>query len=229
MNPVKVQSIDSLRVLRAALCKFVDAVNLVLSESEGELQRALNWLQTEADSHWQGQIRSRQTGVVKAKEALRAKKLYAPTGARPSVVDEEKAVRLAIARLQEAEGKLVAVHRYEVVLQKELMQYKGQAQRLANMVAIDLPIAIGRLDALLRDLEAYVGVKPAEAKEMVGVQGSGFSEEAALAADGLPSMARKDGQSGEESEKERGREGEKAKEATNDETIRNPKSEIQTG
>jgi len=197
MDAVKVQSVDSLRVLRAALCKFADAAKAVLSEVDGELQRAVNWLQTEADSHWQGQIRSRQAGVVKAKDALRAKKLFHADGFRPSVVDEEKAVRLAIARLQEAEAKLVAVHKYAVVLQKEVMQYKGQVQRFTNMVMIDIPIAVGKLDALLRNLETYLGLKAdeVEAEEGLRVQGSGFSE--GTTEEGRGSMVRPEAGGGE--------------------------------
>lgn len=161
MSAVKVQSIESLKLLRAALCKFADAARCVLSDADGELQRALNWLETEAVSRWQMEIRKRQEAVTKARDALRAKKLFRADGSKASVVDEEKALRLALARLEEAERKLVVVKRYKTILHKEVMQYRGQVQRFGNAVSIDIPIAVGRIEALVRHLEQYVRVKAA--------------------------------------------------------------------
>jgi len=230
---VKVQSIESLKLLRAALVRFGETAQTVLSDADGELQRVLNWIETEAVSRWQTEIHKRQDVLTKAKDALRAKKLFHADGFKPSVVDEEKAVRLATLRLEEAERKLDAVRRYAIVLHKEVMQYRGQVQRFGNTVAIDVPIAVGRLEALVRHLEAYMGVKPAEtAAEMAGAGRPGFGGEAV--AEDWGSMARP---TEGVTEKERKREGEEeghggtggqgGKETSGDgDSIRDPQSEI---
>ena len=204
MNGIKVQSVESLKLLRAALVRFRELAQTVLSDADGELQRMLNWMETEAVSHWQGEIRKRQEALARAKDALRAKKLFHPDGFKPSVVDEEKAVRLALYRLEEAQRKLAAVRRYAVILSKEVQQYHGQVQRFGNTVTIDVPIAVGRLEALVRHLERYMAVKPAEAAaEGVAVQDSGYS--GADVDEGLGSMARPEGSE----DKETGGQGDK--------------------
>ncbi|GMV95729.1 MAG: hypothetical protein AMXMBFR83_01000 [Phycisphaerae bacterium] len=162
MSTVKVQSVDSLLTLRAALWKFLEVAQSVLSDADGELQRTHTWLETEADSHWRSEIRRRQELLAQAKAALRAKKMFKSDLSQRSVVDEEKAVRLAQARLEEAQRTLEAVHRWRIVLQKEIDQYKSQVQRFAGAVALDIPMAVSRLDALVRRVQEYLALKPGE-------------------------------------------------------------------
>lgn len=200
MNSAHVQSVDELRSFRAALWKFVEMAQCVLSDAEGELQRTLNWLETEADGYWQGQIRKRQESVARAKEAVRAKKMFRHAdGSRPSAIEEEKALRLAIQRLEEAEMKLKNVHRYGTLLSKEVMQYKGQVQRFANSVAIDIPMAVSTLDSLLRSLQDYLSIQTAEGE----LTGATAGAETGGTGGDLPSMARKATQERDEREPER--------------------------
>ena len=112
-NPVHVESIEALKMFRRAIIKFMEAAGVALGDAESEMQRRLNWLENEQDSYWQGQIRKRQEDVSKARDAVRQKKLFKDCAGRtPSADQEEKALRLAIARLEEAERKLAAVRRF---------------------------------------------------------------------------------------------------------------------
>lgn len=188
MNGVKVGSIDSITTFRAALWKFLETAQKVMSDADAELQRTVNWLETEADSHWRSEIRRRQDAVTRAKAALRSKKMFKSDLSQRSVVDEEKALRIAEARLEEAQRTLEAVRRYRIMLQKEVDQYKGQVQRFAGAVTIDIPMAVTKIDALLGHLRDYLAIKPAEAS-------GGAAVEASVATEGgtgepLNSMAR---------------------------------------
>src|SRR3712207_6247238 len=108
----RVDSIDALRRFRAAMIKFCDAANVALGDAEADMSRMQNWLENEQASHWQSQVRKRTEIVSKAKDAVRQKKIFKDaTGRQQSALDEEKALKIAQARLEEAERKLKAVQR----------------------------------------------------------------------------------------------------------------------
>ncbi len=160
----RVESIDALKHFRVALFKFAEAANVAMSDAESEMHHVQNWLDNEQLIHWQSQIRKRTDIVGRAKEAVRMKKLFKDSSGRtPSAVEEEKALRIAQARLEEAEQKLLAVKKYTRVLQRETQSYKGSVQRFATTVQSDLPVAAATLDGLIGSLEAYVALTPADA------------------------------------------------------------------
>src|SRR5213078_4729170 len=139
---------------------------------------------------WQGQIRKRTEDVAKAKDAVRQKELFKDfAGRTPSADQEKKALRIAIARLEEAERKLAAVRRYAKKLPREIEVYKGTVQRFATTVQTDLPTAAGKLDAMIRKLEEYAALGPAAAGSV-----EGSSEEGATVESGTASMARGEGE-----------------------------------
>jgi hypothetical protein len=157
----RVESIDALKGLKTALWKFAEAADVALGDAEAELQRVLAWLEVEQTTYWQGQIRKRHEATEKAKEALRMKRLYKDSAGKPqSAAEEEKQLRLAQQRLEEAEQKNALVRRSIPKLQKEIQAYKGGVQQLATTVQMELPAAAGRLEGMIAKLEEYVGLAP---------------------------------------------------------------------
>lgn len=170
----RVDSVDALQTFRTALVKFAEQVSTSLSDAESEMQRVLVWLETEANTYWSSQIRKRHEIVERCKDAVRQKKLYkSPTGSTQSAVEEEKALRVAMRRLEEAEEKLKNVKRYAPRLQKEIAIYKGGVQRLATTVSADIPVAVSRLNKMIAALVAY---------QNLTISGAGVIEEAGAAA-----------------------------------------------
>jgi hypothetical protein len=155
----RIDSVDSLRQFRTVLVKFAEHAQVALGDAEGEMQRVLVWLETEASTYWSGQIRKRHDWVEKCKEAVRQKKLFkSPTGSTQSAVEEEKALRAAMKKEEEAVEKLKNVRRYVPRLQKEISIYKGGVQRLTTTVSADIPLAISRLDKMVQALDAYAAL-----------------------------------------------------------------------
>jgi hypothetical protein len=155
----RIDNVDALREFRTRLIKFAEVAQVALADAEGEMQRVLVWLETEANTYWSGQIRKRHEAVEKAKDAVRQKKLFkSPTGSTQSAVEEEKMLRMAQKKLEEAEEKLKNVRRYTPRLQKEISIYKGGVQRLSTTVSSDIPTAIGRLDRMVAAVEAYAAL-----------------------------------------------------------------------
>jgi hypothetical protein len=188
MNAARVQSIDAIKSFRLSLAKFADIAGRILNNADAEMQRMLNWLETEQQSYWRDQVQKRTRTVAQAKDALMQKKLYKTIdGGHPSAVEEEKAFRLAVQRLEEADRKLVNVRRHAQRLQKEILVYRGQVQRFASTIQLDVPMAMTHLESLVEALEAYVATEvPQPAAETSGVGvARGFAAD-----DQLPSMAR---------------------------------------
>lgn len=151
-----VGSVESLRLFKAALVKFAEAANVALGDAESDLTRTQTWLEGEQLTHWVTQVRKRTEAVVKAKEAVRYKKLFKnAVGGKDSVVDEEKALAKAMRALQEAEQKLAATKQWGRRVQKEVQNYKGATQRLATTVQGGIPVAIAKLERMASILDAY--------------------------------------------------------------------------
>ncbi|HOW72760.1 MAG TPA: hypothetical protein PKY77_19340 [Phycisphaerae bacterium] len=173
MSSARVQSIDALKDFRVMLCKFSETAKSVLGDVESELGKVLNWLETEQPAYWQGQIRHRTESVAKAKQAVLIKKLTRNVdGGQGSAIEEEKALKVALARLEEANLKLGFVQRYCRELQKEILLYKGQVQRFSTMIGTEIPRALNRLDWLAATLDAYLAVAPAAGGTEIDLTGS---------------------------------------------------------
>ena len=184
MSQARVDSLEVLREFKVALWKFQEAAIASLSDADAEMQRVTMWVENEQTTHWQGQIRKRQDAVERAKEAVRMKKIFKDaTGRQQSAVEEEKALRLAMQRLAEAQQKLAATKRWTRALQKEIELYRGGVQRFATTVHGDIPTAVAHLESLAAKLDAYVSLQAAGA-------GEGALQEAAASTVPEPSMAR---------------------------------------
>jgi len=160
MDSAKISSIDALRRFRAALIKFAESAGSALTDADADVRSTLIWLERDQLSWWQSQIRKRHDALERAKEALRHKQLFkASHGGRESVVDEQKAVEKAKLALAEAEQKLVNVRRSIQRLNKQMMEYQGQVQRLSSTVQTDVPRAVADLDRMVLLLDQYVSLR----------------------------------------------------------------------
>jgi len=158
-TPAKVGSIDALRQFRAAMVKIAEAADAAIGDAESEIQRIINWVETDQATYWAGQHRKRQEALVKAKEALRHKQIFKDvTGGRQATVEEEKAVAIAIRRLEESDHKIAAIKRWSRQLEKEFHLYKGSVQRLQTSISSGIPVALGKLDRMVIALDQYVSL-----------------------------------------------------------------------
>ncbi len=156
--------LDTLKHFRRALQAFCESVSSALGDGESEIRRVQLWLEGEQSHYWQNEIRKREKVAERCKEALRMKSIFKDaTGARQSVVDEEKALKRAQQQMAIALEKVAAVKKYLSRLQKEALLYKGQVQRLSTSVQNDLPTAVHKISAMLVTLEQYAAMAPVDA------------------------------------------------------------------
>ena len=161
MAEARVENIDSIKAFKQALWRFAEIANSALGDAESDAAGTLRWLETEQRVYWQNAVRKSQELVSRCAEAVRHKKLFKDaTGRMQSAVDEEKALAKARQMLEHAEERLENVRRYTPKVQRELLLYKGQVQRLSTFVAADIPAAVAKLDKMVATLEAYVNYAP---------------------------------------------------------------------
>lgn len=153
-----ISSVDALRDLHLALCKFADEARTALAEGESEIQRTQNWLLGDARTYWRGQIRKRHEALIQAKAALRSKRIFA-TSMHTRAMEEEQlqAVRRAERRYEEAEKKLQNVERWTRQLDKDIFQYRGSVSHgMGQFVDIDLRRQIIGLRKMIAALDKYI-------------------------------------------------------------------------
>jgi hypothetical protein len=165
----RVEDLEVLKRFRLALIKFQEAANVALTDAESDLVRTQLWLDVEQTPHWNLQVRKATELLSRAEDQLRQKRVFKDaTGGRQSTVDEEKAVKLARARLEAAQQKVLKVAQWKRRMEKVGHDYKGSVQRFASTVQSQVPATIAALEVMVRQLEAYVGLRPVEAASTAG-------------------------------------------------------------
>lgn len=179
----KVDSVDTLKQFRAALCSFAEIASGSLDEAAFDIQRTLIWLKQEQSAYWKAELRARSERYAEARRALKRRELLdkPSMGGNYSFVDEKKALALAERRLEEAQRKLESVRHWVGRLEKESFDYKGTVQGLVSAVEVEIPNARARLDGMIDALEAYGSLAPPGGEE--SMSGSGDLQSAARAGD----------------------------------------------
>src|SRR5690606_14910727 len=72
-----------------------------------------------------------------------------------SVVEEQKNLNKAKARLAHAQRKYENVRRWAPVWEREALLYKTATAGLSEKLARDVPVAVARLERMLASLEEY--------------------------------------------------------------------------
>jgi hypothetical protein len=162
-DQVKVEDFEAFRTFRAALLKFAQAADLALANADSQVARAQQWLESEQTTYWQSQFRKRSEMAVKAREAVRQKKIYKDSSGRtPGAVEEEKFLAKCAAAVAEAEQKIQAVKRWLPKLEKARDAYRGGVAGINRDVGGEIPKAVALLDRLSQSLEEYSQIEVPE-------------------------------------------------------------------
>lgn len=157
MSSARLQSLDTLKDVKAAVLEFAEAVQRVLTGVDADVGRVGQWLNQDRPAYWKARVRRCEDEVTKAQADIMRKKLIAaPEPA--SVVEEQKALDAAKRRLAHAQRKLDNVRKWAPVWDREAMLYKTACRGLTEAVHRDMPAAAARLDHLMARLEEYLKV-----------------------------------------------------------------------
>jgi hypothetical protein len=154
---IKVADVETIERFRASLLVASETFGLALEEAEGEIERTLAWVESEQPDFWRKRIRKVQDEVVMCKSALfRKQEIKATADARPSVVDEKKALDRAMKRLEYAEHKLRNTKRWSTELPRQSVIFKGALSGMHTVLDRDVPRVNAMLKRMTEHLEAYL-------------------------------------------------------------------------
>jgi chromosome segregation ATPase len=156
----RVNSLDALKALHAALARYGPEALEALGAAEMEIRRVFDYLHNQL-KHWQRQAERCHEDVNRARADL-AHARALRQGERSGYVEQEIALRKAQNRLREAEEKIVVVKRWLVHLPQAVNEYEGPARRLAGMLDSTLKQGLAILNNKIDILEAYMAVHTAE-------------------------------------------------------------------
>src|SRR5690242_17194733 len=148
-----VGSLAAVRDFRAAMVTFLEEAREALGAQEIELRRSLQWLLEAEPARWQHEVRRSQDLVTEAKiELERCRHSKLPGGETPSCMEERKMLERARQRLDYAEQKVEAVHKWGRAIELEAHEYQARASQLSDLVDADFAAALSLLDRALSSL-----------------------------------------------------------------------------
>ena len=152
----EVKSLDTLAFVKAALAAYAHETGGALDEIELEGRKAVDYITVDRAAYWKAEVRRCGDLVNEAIKDLEHCRTFKKVGDnRPSCVEEKKALEKARAKLANAERRAEAVRRWTPVV---LQQFRDTCVRLVHfreVIDVDCPRAIARIEKMLRSLEAY--------------------------------------------------------------------------
>ena len=151
-----IKSIDTLSLVKLALISYAHASSQALADIEIEGPRGIDWITVDRAAYWKAEMRRAADGVNQAIKDLEHCRAYKKVGDNaPSCAEEKKNLEKARKRLQKTEEKLELVKRWTPVV---LQQYRETCVRLVRfreVIDVDCPRAIARIEQMLTALENY--------------------------------------------------------------------------
>jgi hypothetical protein len=174
-DQARVADVATIERFRAALVTAAEAMSLALEDAEGEVDRTVDWLERDRMDTWKKRIRKGQDEVVACKSALfRKQEIKATADARPSVVDERKALERAQRRLEFAEERLRASKKWAIELPRQAIVFKGALAPMQTTLDRDVPQLAAMMRRMSEHLEDYLrgGPESERVLAMLGDLGS---------------------------------------------------------
>jgi len=152
----EVKSIDTLAFVKAALAAFGHETGQSLAEVEMQAQRVVDWICIDQAAYWKAEVRKASDGVNQAMKDLQHCRTYKKVGDnQPACAEEKKALEKARKRLERAERKAAAVRHWTPVVRQQLQETGVRMTRFREVIDVDCPKAVARLERMLRSLDHY--------------------------------------------------------------------------
>jgi hypothetical protein len=172
-DKAQISSVEAIEAFRARLIVFLGQARPVLEEVSGEMSRVRLWLQNDQRTFWEQELRRRERKLEEAKQELFSARMSTiPTGTAALL---QMTVQRTQRAIQEAEGKLKTLRRWEHELDNRAAPLMKQLDQLRGFLASDMAKAVAYLDRALTTLDAYrsltPGPAPAPASEPAAPEG----------------------------------------------------------
>jgi hypothetical protein len=148
-------SLESLEAFRAHLIVFLSQARPALEEVSADVLRAHLWLENDQRLHWENEVKRRAKGLEQAQQSLFSARLGL---LRQETSAEQLAVHRAKRALEEADGKLKIVKRWDREFDGQVQPLLKQMEKLHSVLANDMVKAVAYLTEVIKSLAAYAEV-----------------------------------------------------------------------
>lgn len=151
-----IKSIDTLSLVKLAMISYAHESSQALADIEIEGQRGIDWITVDRAAFWKAEMRCAADGVNQAIKDLEHCRTYKKVGDNtPACAEEKKNLEKARKRLQRAEEKLELVRRWTPVVLQQFRETCVRLVRFREIIDVDCPRAIARIEQMLTALENY--------------------------------------------------------------------------
>lgn len=163
MRRANISSPDVLKTFRNHLFKYEEVCRSAVAAMKNDSHRVAHWLRHTQLDHWKVELRKREDALIRAREALSLARHGTPGLQKSSYVDEQRAVRRAEERRDEAQKKIELCKRWAAVLEQQCENLMGPVNALGNSMDTELPKARERLENMIMRLDEYARGETGEA------------------------------------------------------------------
>ena len=153
----QVRSVEAIARFRAALIQFRERVQGSLEGLDGQMRRAIDWIEHNQPSYWKQAVRAAEDAVHHARIDLERCLAFPPiSGEHPSCREEKATLADARARLDYCRGQRERVKNWQRTIDHEVFEYQGRLSSLRSLLESDLVMAEGDLARIIRRLDEYM-------------------------------------------------------------------------
>jgi hypothetical protein len=155
-NTARINSPDVIKEFRSNFIKYLDRCRQSVSGVKADCDRAAQWVKHDQAMHWKMELRKAEELVRQTKSAYLLARHGSDYLRKPSYQEEEKALKRAERRKEEAQHKLEAIKRWSMLLEQQTDKLMGPIDNLSGMIDAAGPKALSRLEIMIRSLEDYL-------------------------------------------------------------------------
>lgn len=156
-----VRSIAVIRDLNLAVSQLTNRLTEISFDLRGEAQRAIQWVSSEAPQYWRYEQKLASQRLKETEDTLASMKATVGGRDKPVATELEQRVAKIRHRLQLCEEKLQLCKRWHTELLRAADPLLAAASAVQQQAETELPTAANQLDRLIRALEQYAEVVPA--------------------------------------------------------------------
>lgn len=159
IGTARVQAIDALQAVAAALRVFQEEASAAIDELQLEVNRALDWITNVVPEYWRMAERKAYDDIADARNQLdHARTFKKVAGHEPSCFEEKKLLQRAQQRLQLVHEKLGGMRQWIHTVERSALELHGKSHQLSGWLEVDLPRGLAALGQMTTSLEAYVAL-----------------------------------------------------------------------
>jgi hypothetical protein len=149
-----VTSVDAIDSFRASLIVYISKARATLEEVSSDVGRTRTWVQYHQRVFWEEEVKKRKQRLEEAQEILLSSKM---SKMRQVSASEQMAVAKAKRALEEADGKLRVIKKWDREIEGLTDPLIRQMEKVHGVLADDMVKAVAHLTQTLETLHAYLG------------------------------------------------------------------------